>query len=634
MSYDDADLVRKTLEGEQDAFEALVGKYQDAIYGFAFHLIGDFTEAQDVTQQAFVIAYMKLSQLRDPGKFAPWIKRIAANECALWVRQRRQISRLHEKAGNPGRPVSTPHEEYEEKEIEAIVRKAMEALSEKNRLAMTLYYIDGLSQREVGNFLGISTSAVENRIARARRQLREEMMSMVGDVFEGNKLPDDFNQKVRETLDKAKEAEDMRKYDEALTYSDEALDILSNLPESPEARKLRTEALWLKGDVAYHHSTGYEGIMERLKYHEQALDLQEKESDRRGYAHALLRVSHHAGPDRKERSVEYKQKALRIYEELVDLVKQAEVCMWLGGDLFFSNEQPEEAITYFQKALDLYRKIQDETMGYESVCRSAIRLIKETENLPCGVKLLSCAAASPAFEKTSEKLNLKHHPGIFRSAIRERRKGLEIAFKDDALSTTMIFHSLSDGDTIFDYGVEVGDISETESWSFTLKPLKAVRTVESDSETVSVAAGKFADCLKLKTVITPSPDDDGLERNREFNRRYNCGTKQAWFAPGVGPVKFVFDKADGVPVHIELTEYSVEDGRDDYFPLSVGNKWVYRWTGLDERYISRDYHEVAVQKSNIYYLDHHAYSYFSGSEEEYQTLREELMIHSPALDVG
>ena len=334
--YDDADLVRRTLEGEQDAFEALVRKYQDAIYGFAFHLIGDFTEAQDVTQQAFVIAYMKLPQLRDPGKFVPWIKRIAANECALWVRQRRQISRLHKKVGNPDYPVSTPHEEYEEKEVEAIVRKAMEALSEKNRLAMTLYYIDGLSQREVGSFLGISTSAVENRIARARKQLKEEMMRTVGDMFEGNKLPDDFTQKVRETLDKAKEAEGKREYVEALTYSDEALDILSNLPEGYEVRKLKTEALWLKGDAA-QHSAGYE---ERMKYHEQALELEEKSGDRRSYADALLRVAHYAdGSTRKERFVRYKQEALRIYEEMGDLVKQAEVWMWLGGDYFLTNKR-------------------------------------------------------------------------------------------------------------------------------------------------------------------------------------------------------------------------------------------------------------------------------------------------------
>lgn len=629
MIHNDADLVRRTLEGEQDAFEALVRKYQDVIYGYAFHLIGDFTEAQDVTQQVFVAAYMKLAQLRDPSKFAPWIKRIAANERALWLRRRQQVFRLHEKMENSSYPVSTPHDEYEEKEIESIVRRAMESLSEKNRLAITLYYIDGLSQREVGSFLGISTSAVENRISRARKQLREEMMSMVGDVFGENRLPDNFAQKVRRMLDRAREAESRRKYDEVLTYSDEALDILSSLPEGSEVRKLKTEALWLKGDAA-NYSIGYE---ERLKYHEQALELEEKSSDRRAYADALIRVSDHAGPDRKERSVKYKQKALRIYEEIGDLVKQAEVWMWLGSNLFFSNDQPEEAIASFQKALDLFCQTQDETMGYESVCRSAIRLIRETENLPCGVKLLSCAAASPALEKTSAKLNLKHRPGIFRSAIRERRKGLDIAFKDDAL-TTMIFYSLWDGDVTLDYGVEVGDTSAMDSWSFTLKPLKVMRTVESGTETVSVAAGRFANCLKLKTVITHSPDDNGLERSKKANRRYNCGTKRAWFAPGVGPVKFIFDRADGVPVHIELTEYSVADGGDDYFPLSVGYKWVYRWTGLDKRYISKDYYEVAVQKDNIYYLDHHACSYFSGSEEEYQALREEMMIHSPAFDVG
>ena len=160
----------------------------------------------------------------------------------------------------------------------------------------------------------------------------------------------------------------------------------------------------------------------------------------------------------------------------------------------------------------------------------------------------------------------------------------------------------------------------TEDFSFTFKPLIATRTIESNSESVKVIAGKFENCLKIRSVTKPSDDDDGSEHNKKLNQLFS-GTKQIWFAPGVGPVKLIFDTGDGVHIHIELAEYEIKESqKSDYFPLSVGNKWTYRWCGIDERYVNKCYYEVAGNNGNIYYLDHYAYAYFSGSKEEYDSL--------------
>ena len=64
----------------------------------------------------------------------------------------------------------------------------------------------------------------------------------------------------------------------------------------------------------------------------------------------------------------------------------------------------------------------------------------------------------------------------------------------------------------------------------------------------------------------------------------------------------------------------IKDGGSDYFPLSVGNKWIYRWCGIDERYATKSYYEVAGQKDDVFYLDNYTYTYFSGSKEEYDAL--------------
>ena len=90
----------------------------------------------------------------------------------------------------------------------------------------------------------------------------------------------------------------------------------------------------------------------------------------------------------------------------------------------------------------------------------------------------------------------------------------------------------------------------------------------------------------------------------------------------MGPVKFIFDTGDGVHIHIELAKYSVKDGGSDYFPLSVGNRWIYRWCGIDERYVTKEYYEVAGERDRLCYIDHYAYAYFSGSKEEYDALGE------------
>ncbi len=282
--------------------------------------------------------------------------------------------------------------------------------------------------------------------------------------------------------------------------------------------------------------------------------------------------------------------------------------MWRGSNAFYLAE-PENSLAHFQKALSLYGQMEDKILGYESVCRAAISLLKEVE-IPRGTgELIVYHAVSEVLEKTSDGLTHVRQPGFGASRL---RTGCEWA-----KGFAPIVYSLNDGKKILDYGMAVGDSWTTEAFSYTFKPLKATRVVESDSETVSVIAGTFENCLKLKTVITPDPDDDGREQQKELNK-INCGTKQAWFAPGVGPVKFMFDRADDVHEHIELAEYSVKNGNGDYFPISVGNRWVHRWCGVDERYVTKSCHEVAVQEGDKYYID--AYSYFSDSQEEYDAL--------------
>ena len=200
MRLSDEAIIERCLEGDGNAFSQLVEKYQNAVYGLCYHIVSNFADAQDLTQETFVRAYLDLPRIRDRSKFASWLYRITVNTCKMWLRDRKGADDLPleavDQAGKEFADGGSPQESAEAEELRLSITEAIASLSEKNRLAVTLYYIDGLSHDEIGDFLSLSTSAVKSRLHRARTQLKEELISMVEDNFDKHKLPEDFPEKV------------------------------------------------------------------------------------------------------------------------------------------------------------------------------------------------------------------------------------------------------------------------------------------------------------------------------------------------------------------------------------------------------------------------------------------------------
>ena len=200
MRLSDEVTVRRCLEGDGDAFGLLVAKYQNAVYGLCFHMVGNFADAQDLTQETFVKAYLDLAKMRDPSRFASWLHGIAVNMCRMWLRDRKGANDLPLEvvAETEGKFADngSPEEHAEAEELRLSIREAIASLSERNRLAITLYYIDGLTYDEIGDFLSLSQSAIKSRMHRARKQLKEGLISMVEKDFDEHKLPEDFPEKV------------------------------------------------------------------------------------------------------------------------------------------------------------------------------------------------------------------------------------------------------------------------------------------------------------------------------------------------------------------------------------------------------------------------------------------------------
>ncbi len=200
----DTTLVGEARAGDREAFCALVRRYQDHAYGLAVALVSDFDLAQDVVQEAFVSAYCDLPKLREPERFAGWLRGIVRNTARRALRDREHDRLLVERLvrlGAEAEPARSPAEPAETIERREVVQRALQGLPRRNREAVTLYYVDGLSYADIAGFLGVTRTTVKGRLQRGREQLREELR-MVEDTFDKERLPEEFADEIAAIIDR------------------------------------------------------------------------------------------------------------------------------------------------------------------------------------------------------------------------------------------------------------------------------------------------------------------------------------------------------------------------------------------------------------------------------------------------
>ena len=181
MTQNDAELIQRSLQGDQDAFAALVNKYQKPVHALAWRKIGDFHIAQEITQDAFLKAYQNLGDLKNHKLFAGWLYVIAARLCYDW----HQKNAMPMKSLNNIDPSEVDRVSYsryvaDKQATEAdetrreVVKKLLQKLPESERTVITLFYLGEMSIKAIGEFLGISPNTVKSRLSRARSRLKKE----------------------------------------------------------------------------------------------------------------------------------------------------------------------------------------------------------------------------------------------------------------------------------------------------------------------------------------------------------------------------------------------------------------------------------------------------------------------------
>ncbi|HEY9400882.1 MAG TPA: RNA polymerase sigma factor RpoE [Luteimonas sp.] len=184
----DHELVKRVQRGDSAAFDLLVRKYQHRIAGLIGRYIPDWSECQDVAQETFLRAYRAIGNFRGDAQFYTWLHRIAVNTAKnhLVAHNRRpptddiDIADAEQYAsGMRLRDNDTPERELMRQQLEQTVMRAVEALPEELRVAITLREVDGLSYEEIAKKMDCPIGTVRSRIFRAREAIDLEMQPLM-----------------------------------------------------------------------------------------------------------------------------------------------------------------------------------------------------------------------------------------------------------------------------------------------------------------------------------------------------------------------------------------------------------------------------------------------------------------------
>lgn len=172
-----ADLVVQAQTGCLDAFEAIVKRLQNMAAGYAYGILGDFHLAQDAAQEAFMTAFRDLPSLREPAAFSAWLRRLILKHCDRFTRGMHPQTVPLDSSLHLVSDDKTPAQILLAQETRNRVLASVHALPVNERVAVTLFYLDEYSQKQLARFLEVPESTINGRLQTARKRLRHTLGS-------------------------------------------------------------------------------------------------------------------------------------------------------------------------------------------------------------------------------------------------------------------------------------------------------------------------------------------------------------------------------------------------------------------------------------------------------------------------
>lgn len=187
----DIRLMLRVRADDRDAFSELVGRYQHRLVGVMHHLVGRRDEAEDLAQEVFLRVYRNRHKYTPQAKFATWLFTIANNLALNSIRDRKRHPTVPFEVGDPAasgpwlahdrgenRDPPPPHK-VQQDELAAVVRRALDELNERQRMAVVLNKFEDMNYAEIAEVMDLTTKAVKSLLSRARAKLRESLQAYI-----------------------------------------------------------------------------------------------------------------------------------------------------------------------------------------------------------------------------------------------------------------------------------------------------------------------------------------------------------------------------------------------------------------------------------------------------------------------
>lgn len=176
------DLLRRSREGDLEAYDEMVRRYQERIYATIYHMTSNHEDTNDLAQETFIKAFHALKSFKGGSSFYTWLYRIAVNKTINFLKQRKNKTQMslddldfhaeHDPDLVALISDKTPRREATLTELQEKLNEAMQKLSESHRLVVTLHDVQGLSHEEIAKIMDCNIGTVRSRLFYARQQLQ------------------------------------------------------------------------------------------------------------------------------------------------------------------------------------------------------------------------------------------------------------------------------------------------------------------------------------------------------------------------------------------------------------------------------------------------------------------------------
>ena len=178
---DDMALAMRARDGDSEAFESLVRRYRNEVYGLCWYFTRNREDAWDLSQEVFIKAWRALNRFRGDSSFKTWLMRIAANHCKDHLKKRRLDTASFDDAlqAPDAESSANPAETAVSNELGAAIDAAVQQLPAKHQMAFVLREYKGLSYQEMAEVMQCNVGTVMSRLFNARKRLQELLAGVV-----------------------------------------------------------------------------------------------------------------------------------------------------------------------------------------------------------------------------------------------------------------------------------------------------------------------------------------------------------------------------------------------------------------------------------------------------------------------